>query len=64
MNGIEAVATRCPYYGERIEVLVDCSVPEQSYTEDCQVCCRPMILRTAVDESGLPTVTASREDDH
>ena len=34
----------CPYCGESISVLVDESVPAQSYVEDCEVCCRPIVL--------------------
>ena len=34
----------CPYCWERISVLVDCSVKQQSYVEDCEVCCRPIDL--------------------
>lgn len=33
---------RCPYCGERISVLLDASGGEQSYVEDCEVCCRPI----------------------
>ena len=32
----------CPYCGENIDVIVDCSETEQDYIEDCQVCCRPI----------------------
>ena len=32
----------CPYCAQRISVLVDLSVPEQKYIEDCEICCRPM----------------------
>ncbi|HEY5642072.1 MAG TPA: CPXCG motif-containing cysteine-rich protein [Woeseiaceae bacterium] len=40
----------CPHCGERITVLLDSSVPEQQYVEDCQVCCRPMtLLVTSLD---------------
>ncbi|HEY0893029.1 MAG TPA: CPXCG motif-containing cysteine-rich protein, partial [Cellvibrio sp.] len=28
----------CPYCGEPISVLVDCSLEQQTYVEDCQVC--------------------------
>lgn len=34
----------CPYCWERISVLVDCSLKQQSYVEDCEVCCRPIDL--------------------
>jgi transcription elongation factor Elf1 len=33
---------RCPFCGEAIGVLLDLSSGEQSYIEDCQVCCQPM----------------------
>ncbi|WP_292440891.1 CPXCG motif-containing cysteine-rich protein [Methylophaga sp.] len=32
----------CPYCGEHFTVLIDCSVSEQQYIEDCEVCCRPI----------------------
>ena len=32
----------CPYCGETITILIDTSAGDQSYVEDCQVCCRPM----------------------
>jgi hypothetical protein len=53
----------CPYCGEPVSVLVDCSCEEQSYTEDCQVCCRPMVLHVQVDESGAAEIQAYREDE-
>jgi len=39
----------CPYCGEYITVLIDGSVPQQEYIEDCQVCCRPIIFRVQID---------------
>ncbi|MEO7068333.1 MAG: CPXCG motif-containing cysteine-rich protein [Rhodanobacter sp.] len=53
----------CPYCGESIEVLVDTSVPSQSYIEDCQVCCRPITLTIEVDSDGEPSVSAAGEND-
>lgn len=32
----------CPYCGEPITMLVDASVPDQRYVEDCEVCCNPI----------------------
>ena len=46
---VEAVVT-CPYCGEPISVLVDCSLEQQTYVEDCQVCCQPMVIHAVVDE--------------
>ena len=63
MNGVEPIDIGCPYCGETIEVLVDCSVQKQSYVEDCEVCCRPIDIDVVLDEEGTPMVATSREDD-
>ena len=60
---MEPVLIYCPYCGEPIEILVDESVEGQSYIEDCQVCCQPIVLHVALDEDGQPRVQAAREDD-
>jgi len=40
---IEDVIVDCPSCGESCALAVDTSAgPEQSYFEDCAVCCRPM----------------------
>jgi hypothetical protein len=62
MNAMETVAIQCPYCWESIEILVDCTVDEQEYTEDCQVCCRPIIISVQLDD-GVPSVQARSEDD-
>jgi hypothetical protein len=53
----------CPYCGEAISVLVDDSLPEQRYVEDCQVCCRPIVLNVAVDPDGDISVLARNENE-
>lgn len=53
----------CPYCGERIELLLDESVPDQCYLEDCAVCCRPIALSVVFDPDGVPRVVAAREDE-
>jgi transcription elongation factor Elf1 len=45
---------RCPFCGEAIGVLLDLSGGEQSYIEDCQVCCQPMQISFDVTD-GDPT---------
>ncbi|MXV37409.1 CPXCG motif-containing cysteine-rich protein [Flavobacteriaceae bacterium Ap0902] len=32
----------CPYCWESISMLIDASVSEQQYIEDCEVCCNPI----------------------
>lgn len=53
----------CPYCGESIDVLIDGSIRSQRYIEDCQVCCRPIMLSVRVDEEGAVQVRASAEND-
>ncbi|MDH5394954.1 MAG: CPXCG motif-containing cysteine-rich protein [Gammaproteobacteria bacterium] len=40
----------CPYCGEDIQMVIDCSVASQEYIEDCQVCCRPINLVINIDD--------------
>ena len=53
----------CPYYGEAFSVLLDDSLPEQRYVEDCQVCCRPIVMHVSVDADGELVVQAQSEND-
>jgi transposase-like protein len=32
---------RCPFCGQRSELVIDTSVASQRFTTDCEVCCRP-----------------------
>jgi len=52
----------CPYCGESIDIAIDASTGSQTYIEDCQVCCQPMVVVVGIDEEGEPTVSVSRED--
>jgi hypothetical protein len=53
----------CPYCGEMIEVIIDCSVPQQNYIEDCQVCCCPIEFEIAVDQLGQAVVSVHSENE-
>jgi len=66
VNGMDEriiVQSSCPYCGEQIDLLVDWSAGKQAYVEDCEVCCRPMHLRIAIDQNGDPVVETRQEDD-
>ncbi len=52
----------CPYCDEAITVLVDDSVLEQRYVEDCEVCCRPIVMDVSVDADGAVAVVARAEN--
>ena len=53
----------CPYCGENITILVDDSLPDQQYVDDCQVCCRPVILNVTVNDDGDVVVVAMAENE-
>ena len=59
----ETAEIECPYCGERIYLLIDCSIDTQDYIEDCQVCCRPMNIHVTVNEEGLTQVEVHRDDE-
>lgn len=55
------VDVNCPYCDEVIMVRADLSAGSQSYVEDCQVCCQPIMLSVVVaEEGGLESVGAAR----
>ena len=62
MNGLEAATIQCPYCWELIEITVDCSVSAQEYVEDCEVCCRPIVMNVNLSPDGLPDVQLKREN--
>ncbi|CDM95529.1 conserved hypothetical protein [Limnospira indica PCC 8005] len=44
----------CAYCGESNVTFIDFSAGgQQSYIEDCQVCCRPNLLYISIDEDTL-----------
>lgn len=55
------VSIDCPWCGERFDTLADGSAGDAEYVEDCQVCCRPVVLRLLVDDDGDVQVRATRE---
>jgi hypothetical protein len=48
LSGVEYFFA-CPYCSERISMVLDTSVKRQTYIEDCEVCCRPIQVRYAVE---------------
>ncbi|MGK2914708.1 MAG: CPXCG motif-containing cysteine-rich protein [Porticoccaceae bacterium] len=63
MTLLRTMDMQCPYCGEMIDVVVDCSVDEQAYIEDCSVCCRPITLVVNVDDDGEPVICARHENE-
>jgi hypothetical protein len=48
---LEEHAITCPYCWETIFIDVDLSGGSAEYTEDCQVCCQPILITLQVDEA-------------
>jgi len=63
MNLLQENIISCPYCGEMITVLVDGSVEEQQYIEDCQVCCRPINIQVNISANGSCQIEARGEND-
>ncbi len=63
MNALETIDQCCPYCGEAIQLLVDCSEGDQQYTEDCQVCCQPIVVSVYLGEGDELLVQLHTEDE-
>ncbi|WP_394753285.1 CPXCG motif-containing cysteine-rich protein [Crenothrix sp.] len=60
---LQTKSIQCPYCGEQIEVIVDCSVNNQEYVEDCSVCCKPIIFSVASFQGEVVSIEAHTEDE-
>lgn len=55
---------QCPYCGEPVEITLDPgSGTDQSYVEDCQVCCQPWRVAVHYDAEGHADVQVLAEDE-
>jgi len=62
MSLLEGYDATCPHCWETINLTLDLSVPEQSYIEDCPVCCRPMMVSYVADEGGVVELKVESAD--
>jgi len=63
LHPLEESTIMCPYCGEFFTVIVDCSVDEQKYIEDCEVCCRPIVLNMHIIDESNYELTAISENE-
>ncbi len=49
---------QCPYCWEEISVLLDTSVNQQTYVEDCEVCCNPIEITSNFNNQELSGFSA------
>jgi len=56
---------QCPYCWETFQTIIDGSevmeAEESSYTEDCYVCCRPIVLTISEGEDGELNIAVEAE---
>lgn len=50
----------CPHCWEQITMLFDLTAADQSYVEDCEVCCNPISLRFSV-RNGMVVYLEAKE---
>ena len=60
---LETERYECPYCGEEVETTVDLSGGDQTYIEDCQVCCRPWRVAVVYDADGQAMASVEAADD-
>ncbi|MDF3030788.1 MAG: Cysteine-rich [Moraxellaceae bacterium] len=53
---LEPVSTTCPYCRSSIELVVDASMAEQRYVDDCPACHRAMNVHAMMTADEIPSV--------
>lgn len=48
----------CPYCWQTVSMILDLSIGEQGYVEDCEVCCNPIQIRYAAENYELTDFSA------
>lgn len=62
MDLLESGSVQCPYCWQLSEIEVDRSAGDQEYVEDCQVCCRPVLIR--IRNVGSPDFSVEAEPEN
>jgi transcription elongation factor Elf1 len=53
---------QCPHCWQEISMMLETSVSEQTYIEDCEVCCNPIEITPIFDEGELVAFTQQSID--
>lgn len=59
---MQEIKTCCPYCGEPIHLLVDQEMLGEAYIEDCEVCCRPMVVEPFEQDNELMVGVKTEND--
>jgi len=57
----EEAQITCPFCWETLTILLDLSLPEQDYIEDCQVCCQPIRISYTSDGGVISSLNAEQD---
>lgn len=49
---------QCPYCWQSISMLIDVSITQQTYIEDCEVCCNPIEVSVECAYNEIISLTA------
>ena len=52
----------CPHCLEYIQFVIDETAGSQEYTEDCEVCCHPILVKIVMDGNKLISFDAVKEN--
>lgn len=55
----EEVHFSCPHCWQTISAMLDLSVEEQTYIQDCEVCCNPFEIGYVVSNGAVSTFNVS-----
>jgi len=53
---------QCPYCWETISMLMDRSVNNQTYIEDCEICCNPIEINPIFESGELVSLNINNID--
>ncbi|RXP61885.1 CPXCG motif-containing cysteine-rich protein [Lutibacter sp. HS1-25] len=53
---------QCPYCWDEISILLDTSVNNQTYIEDCEVCCNPIEIQVKFENLELSSININLID--
>ena len=59
---IQGRAATCPHCWEPINLTLDLSVAEQSYIEDCPVCCKSLLVSYSVNNGEIAEFSVEASD--
>ena len=63
MTLLHSHSIQCPYCGQIIDIVIDGSIAQQEYVEDCTVCCHPIVLRIHADQDENISIDVSQENE-